>query len=219
MNVIDIGLPTLANMRTALESIGFTYNSASSSGDYEYLYYDDDGTHKAQVYVYSDSRYREVHLKGGTQNMCEIDLAASDTKLCYEELSNGGIAIGFSQNTSTPIMIAFVAPSSATDTWKAITSEVNDDYIQVYDYETSAVKNYAPVNIYQYVGDTSNDIQITALHNGVRFADNIFVTLLQPALQQYDSIRAEIGNKTYLLVKLLGSNNSNKNCIAIEVDE
>ena len=217
MNVIDVGYPTLANMRTALESIGFTYNSASSSGDYEYLYYDDDGTHKAQVYVYSDNRYREVHIKAGDNSLCEIDLAASDTKLCYEELSNGGIAIGFSQNTSTPIQFAFVAPSTASDTWKVPVFDVNNAYVKVYDYETSALKNYYPVTLYQLIGETSNDIQIIALHNGVRFADNIFVTALQPELQQFDSIRAEVGNKTYLLVRLLGTRG--KNCIAIEVDE
>ena len=112
MNTINIGLPTLENMDAAMASVGFTKDTTLSTASASYYKWESSGeielcyTDNGQVYYYDTARRSITSLTTST-----------NAKLCYETLSNGGLAIGWSQDATTPLQCAFVAPSSAGDSW------------------------------------------------------------------------------------------------------
>ena len=211
MNTINIGLPTLENVESVMETIGFTKDTTLSTQTTTYWKWDSVG--KAEIY-YDSSNYAFGYRWGGNNTSAVMIDGGTNTKVCYENLANGGISIGWSQNATTPLHLSFVAPSTAGDTWVFV--PFSSAYFFVCDYSTdNLLKYYNASGIYNDIGEVSNDVQIIALYNGVRFMNNIYLTVLQPSLQSNDSVRVAIGTKTYLFIKT--GNSTYKSCFAVEV--
>lgn len=195
MNTIDVGTPTFESMDEAMATMGFVKTSASTESTHIYRWGNDsDG--KCLIGL-EDTMY--LYYSFGTSTDGIVDLRAY-LKICYEPLARGGIALGFSMNSSnTPIEIAFVAPKSIADDWAFI--PYNIDYNYVCDYSTDRLLSYSLNSIYSSVGAYSNDVQIHKIYNGTRFMDNLYRTALQPNLSWGGNVRATIGTTEYLLFR------------------
>lgn len=211
MNTINIGLPTLENVESAMAQIGFTKDTAISTATRTYWKWDTVG--KCEIF-YDGSNYAFGYRWLGTDTASLYIDDDKNTKACYEELANGGIYIGWSQNSTTPLHMAFVAPSTAGDTWVFIPYSVGE--YRICDYDTERIIDYYRATYpYEGIGAISNDVQIISLYNRVRFMQNVYLTCLQPTLGSYDSVRVVIGTKTFLLVRYGGGGAS---CFAVEID-
>lgn len=196
MIVVDVGYPSIANMDAAMTQIGFVKTAESTSGSSRYRW-GNDAEGKATI-GYEDTRYLWYDFNG-TDTDGLMDLPATNIKLCYEPLARGGIALGFSSNSDTPLYVAFIAPKSSADDWVFLPN--NFDYCRMCDYSRNMRHNYNQISFYSSVGTYSNNIQICKVYNGIRFMDNIYRTLLQPQLTYGGNVRASIGNTDYLLIK------------------
>lgn len=202
----------------ALTSIGFVKDTDLGDNTEWYYYYEAAGKRCAwlmySTYGNNPSFTASFELVPSLSSFTITTIGPNKFKICYEPLKNGGIAIGFSKDASTPLQVMYVAPNSQDDDWLFAVRHAT--YRWVVDFGTSSCKQYGADSLYQNLGFYSNDVQILALYNGNRFYDNLFITVLEPYLAWGGSAKAQIGNKTYLLIHMVGD--SDHNYYAVEVD-
>jgi hypothetical protein len=209
----------LSTVDEAMESIGFVKDEGRSSSSGSHYWWGDDTERKAYLYYnirQSNPKFEYGVTVQGMSGDVLVEIGQNAFKICYEPLANGGIAIGFSINATTPIYAIFVAPKTQDDSWLFVPYIYG--YRRVIDYSRNAYIDYGASILYTNLGNYSNDVQIVALYNGERFYDNLFITVLQPQLPMYGSVRVEIGDKTFLLIHL-EFNADDFNYYAVEVDE
>lgn len=204
MTTINVAEPTRANVDSAMQSIGFTVDVQDETTS---LYtWESSGYCKiryAQGTAPSDynSFFFEQYFGGGATTIINTNLFWQQAlKICYEELANGGIAMGFTNGADTPITFAFVAPKSPADDWAGV-----DCILRVADYSRLTQINYANQqspydNSPGGITPFSNDVQIIKAYNNQRFMDNVNIVVLGPSMAYGNSVRATIGNTEYLIL-------------------
>ncbi len=203
---INVTTPTRANMDEAMASIGFDVNVISETvSDYTW---DDAGGYAKLRFMYDPNPsnnsyvYYQRWFDGSPTNVRYIFAGASGLpmKICYEPLANGGIAIGFTTSSDTPIQIAFAAPKTSADDWVVIDTVLSTcDYsrLQFLQYDS----NSNPYNnSYGGLSPFSNDVQIIKAYNNQRFMENLNLALLAPYMTDGQNVRALIGDKEYLII-------------------
>ncbi len=204
MNTINIANPTRANVDSAMQSIGFTVDVQSETTS---LYTWESSGYCKLKYVqgttasdYNNFTF-EQYFTGGAVTILNTNLYWQQAfKICYEELANGGIAMGFTNGADTPITFAFVAPKSSADDWAGV-----DCYLRVADYSRLTQINYANQqspydNSAGGITPYSNDVQIIKAYNNQRFMDNVSIVVLGSNIAYGENVRATIGNTEYLIL-------------------
>lgn len=205
MTDISVGLGTLANLTTAMESIGWSADTTDNT-----KFYWDNDTDKLfylQFVTSGTNLIPKLYYANGTVTANNSNITISTTanqKISYELLEGGGIALGFTPTTSAFSRIHFIiaAPISQTDHWMLI--PYNSNYL--------CDANTASNMTYNYTKQISSDlqvIQIVRAYNGINFCDNVCYTSLCKNIPDYtndNTLRATIGGNLYLLVNLTGAN-------------
>lgn len=204
MTTINVAEPTRANVDSAMQSIGFTVDVQNETTS---LYTWESSGYCKIKYVQgtTPSDYNnflfEQYFTGGAVTILATNLYWQQAlKICYEELANGGIAMGFTNGADTPITFAFVAPKSPADDWAGV-----DCYLRVADYSRLTQITYANQqspydNASSGITAFSNDVQIIKAYNNQRFMDNVNIVVLGPSMSYGNSVRATIGTTDYLLL-------------------
>ena len=214
MTDISIGEFTLANIKTALESIGFTADENDAS---IFWWNDDTSKHFYMQFVTSGSNLvPKMYYSNGTvvYNNSNISIATTaQAKLSYELLRGGGIAIGFSLASFTGSRINFIisAPVAQTDHWMIVI--YNNNYLYDAETRTGIAHSYASVRT-----DDVSVVQIVKCHNGLNFCENIFYTTICKKIGTYtndNTLRATIGGNLYLVVNMAGAETNGKWAVRI----
>ena len=206
MITVPIGQPTQANCDTAMATAGFTKITAESTASASFYKWEDNAVVK--ILFESSTGVISYVIDNTAKSMLTLN---DSSKLCYEALRGGGIAMGWTDGGGTPLQLIFSAPRTSADDWAFIAYDLN--YVKLYDYSRQDYVELSTNNIYD--GLASNDLQIIKIYNGVRFMDNIYRTLLEPTLADNASVRATFGQQNFLLVKLQPTND--RHCWAVEL--
>lgn len=228
MTSVEIGAGSVANVVSALESIGFEVDSQ----DGQKLYWPHDTDNNIYVYVYTNSSSTRVVLRNSSGT--EITgptyvqfLTASSWKMIYEIIGES-VVFGFllSSTGYNKVHFAIIAPKSQNDTWlyTGVNANSTGAMQAVYLGNTETGINFGE-KIMLYAA-SANGIQIVKFYNGTRFVDNLYITTVCPGIGTATSagnnnyIEATIDEKVYLIIKfIIGTGTTQINVINFAIEK
>ncbi len=198
MITVDVDGISRSLVDAAMESIGF-HVTVQGGGSSSYHWRYDDITYIWIDFSYGVFNFRQGFVEGEYVDLITTDVSGS-FKICYELLPNNGIAIGFSDSSDTPLLMAWIGPKSANDGWigaAANLSIADASRLRQIDF-SGAGSPYNDAN--ESISPYSNDVQIVKAYNMQRFMDNIHLAILGPNLSIGENVRAVIGDTEYLII-------------------
>ena len=220
MNSISVNSGSVSDILNALEGIGFTIDSNNGTAQWT-----KDTNNKIKFLVTESSNSTTVKavksdgttIVGNASYSSIMVTTANSVRIIYETIGDG-IAFGIMAATAPANNIHWIisAPVSQSDDWMYIPLAST-----LYIYNGST-ENYIQVTSSAYYNGSANGIQIVKVYDGSRFMDNVYVTIVAPAIPAViqangnDYIDATIGNDAYLVVNIGSQNQPNYNKIAIK---
>ena len=225
MNNINIGVGSIANILTALETLGFTIDTTNNTAKWGF-----DTNDKLYFKLNTDRNNTTINLNNSSNNPLMVATlnitAASVYKITYGKIGNS-IVFGFQPAAATGnyIHFAIIEPKDTDDSWLYITPYLSSSSVSKIIDENTEVSNttYGYTSLYN---GSANAIQICKYYDGIRFAKNVFITSVCSSFQNVGQgtatatannyLEATIDTDTYLIINLTNSFASNK--IAIKKD-
>lgn len=216
MNSISIGTGGLGNVLTALENIGFTIDE-SNNAKWSY-----DTNNKLYFKVSMTTTQTQIVLydSANTALVANLNLtSASSYKMAYERIGNS-IVFGFQPATATGnyVHFAIIEPKDANDSWLYVTPYLSSSSLpKIINGDTQVSITYGYTSLYT---GSANGIQICKYYDGIRFAENLFITSVCSSFQNVgpatasatanNYLEATIGTDTYLIINLTNAVTGNK---------
>ena len=218
MNSVSVGLGSIENMLSALQSIGFTIDSENNTAKWGY-----DTNNKLYFKLATSSSNITFGLYNSSNTAIWGTYSYGNTysfKMLYERIGNS-IVFGFvpSNASGNCVHFAVVAPTSENDDWLYVMPYIGSGAIanKIANGKTESVVGYSATSLYS---GSANGIQICKWYDGYRFADNLYLCgacASVPACSNFISSRsnnnyveATIGTDTYLVINALNAENSTK---------
>lgn len=225
MNNINIGVGSIANVLTALETLGFTIDTTNNTAKWGF-----DTNNKLYFKFGTSGNNTTITLNNSSNtSLMTTSLnvtAASVYKMTYEKIGNS-IVFGFlpAASTGNYIHFAIIEPKDTDDSWLYVTPYLSSSCLsKIFDGNTevsNTTYGYTPL----YTG-SANAIQICKYYDGIKFAKNIFITSVCSSFQNATQgtgnatannyLEATIDTDTYLIINLTNAVSNNK--IAIKKD-
>jgi hypothetical protein len=212
MNSVNIGVASIANVLTALESIGFTVDTTTNIARWSY-----DTNNNIYFKVEASGSYVVVKIynSSGTSLWDGASMSQVQMKMTYERIGNS-IAFGFIPVTQTGnnIQYLIVEPKDAEDNWL---------YCNCYFSTGTAINHIIDGNTQNVVTNpttalyngSANGVQLCKYYDGTRFVENLYEVPVCASFPQgvrsttqmtgNNYIEATVGNDTYLILNFSGS--------------
>ena len=209
MTNVEIGAGSIANILSALESIGFTVDTTNSTAK---LGYDTNN----KIYFKAETSSSNTLLKIYNSANAVIDggismNAATSMKMTYEKIGNS-VVFGIMPLVTTGNCVQFmvIQPKDSEDNWLycSMYTGTSQSANHIIDGATENVVLYPTTALY---AGSANGIQICKYYDGARFVGNLYETSVcasipaganatTTALANNNYIEATIGSDTYLVV-------------------
>lgn len=209
MTNVEIGVGSIANVLSALESIGFTIDSVNSTAKWGYDTND-------KIYFKAETNSSNTLLRIYNSANAVIDggismTAATSMKMTYEKIGNS-VVFGIMPLVTTGNSIQFmvIQPKDSDDNWLycSLYTGTGQSANHIIDGATENAVLYPATALYN---GSANGIQICKYYDGARFVGNLYETSVcasipagsnanASTLANNNYIEATIGSDTYLVV-------------------
>lgn len=208
MTNVDIGVGSIANVLSALESIGFTVDTTNSTAKWGY-----DTNDKLYFKAETNSSNTILKLYNSSDTVIHFGItmaSATQLKLTYEKIGNS-VVFGFLPLTSTGncIQVIISEPKDTEDSWLYCIGYTNASTGKnsIVNGATESSIIYPTTALYN---GSANGVQLCKYYDGLRFCGNLYETAVCESISNIvngngtasanNYVEARIDADTYLIV-------------------
>lgn len=222
MTNVEVGVGSIANVLSALESIGFTVDTTNSTAKWGYdtnnnLYFKAETNSSNTILKLYNSSNSAIHFG--------ITVAqATQLKMTYERIGNS-VVFGFVPLSAAgnSIQVMIVEPKDTEDNWLYCVGFTNSTSGKnnIINGATQNSDNYVLKSLYN---GSANGVQLCKYYDGLRFCGNLYETAMCASVPLMvngsgstttnNYIEATVGTDTFLIVNLDSSTNGSGSALS-----